>query len=279
MSDDADSFMENVARTLWNRYLPNETYSPNGLYDSPHLKIKALSTRYGRQLYLAIDNYTHPFLTAATDTYNLIEHVIWHRVLAPMLDSGGDASGVIFRGIITGTQAHGVTPFASFPAFTRVTCDLTYSAEYAAAIGFTPADVRGLARAVLRRDPGPDSERGFLAACRLPPSADVVLRAADVLRLLRAYKAGQPSPAGPAPYRFAAGQYMDPVEFDGPDDYVPGLLVASSSEDSGLAGPQPAHADLLEAAAVRDATSELHDDPIVASPSPHHEFAGKKSEE
>ncbi|EJD40596.1 hypothetical protein AURDEDRAFT_170407 [Auricularia subglabra TFB-10046 SS5] len=256
MSAVADSFMQRAAQALWDRYLPNETYVRDEHYDSPHRMIKAggfpasptlmliyrlqaLSDRYCRGLYLAIDNYTHPFLTADAYTCNLIEHVIWHRVLAPMMDGGGDAAGVIFRGVITGTQEHGLTPFSSFPVFASATTDLTYSAEYASVLGFTVPNVVDLARAVLRDDP--EREQQFLAACQLPPAdRNVLLRTADVVRLMQAYKTGQPPLSEAAPYRFDAGGYMDPVEFDGPSDFIPGTGPASQPTKAAVGEPQEA---------------------------------------
>ncbi|EJD40594.1 hypothetical protein AURDEDRAFT_170405 [Auricularia subglabra TFB-10046 SS5] len=215
----ADAFMDRAAKAFWDKYVPGEVYTPTGCYYSPHCMIKAVCNRL-LPLYLAIDNYTHPFLSADMYSLSLVEHVIWHKVLAPFLTDRGDASGAIFRGIMVGTDTQGLEPFSSFSAFARLTRDLTYSAEYAA-VGFTAPNVTDLARVVLRDDP--ERERQFLAACRLPPASNALLCPADVVRLMRAYQTGQPPAAGAAPYRFVVGECMDVVEYDGPNDYDPGV--------------------------------------------------------
>ncbi|EJD48807.1 hypothetical protein AURDEDRAFT_162267 [Auricularia subglabra TFB-10046 SS5] len=225
----ADAFMRQVAVAYCARYRPGHEFAFDDHWLAPFEEINAASPTSG--LFLAIDNYTTPFLRVGMSAFSSIEGVIWERVLEPLLDPFGAAGGVVAHGLVVGPALHGLRPFSAFSAFAQITEDLSDSPEYASTIGFTRSDVLHLAGAVL-------GDRQYLIdavllACSLRPDDRAILCARDVLRILRMVQAGSAPGRGDSPDRIYPGGYDGRVRMDLDEDDMPGVpeLQASQSHD------------------------------------------------
>ncbi|KZV95969.1 hypothetical protein EXIGLDRAFT_818738 [Exidia glandulosa HHB12029] len=108
---------------------------------SPWERIRYISRTSRLRIFLAIDNYTHPFLGRAAR----VDAAIWKHVLGPILESAGE---VVWRGIIVGRDV-GYLPFIQHEEFRRATEDVTYSTDFAETVGLSVDDITNLGHAVL----------------------------------------------------------------------------------------------------------------------------------
>ncbi|EJD48822.1 hypothetical protein AURDEDRAFT_162281 [Auricularia subglabra TFB-10046 SS5] len=236
MASRADSFMRETVSAFWACHLPEQepVFDTSSCWSLPyHTAIKALSRQLDTQIFLTIDNYTVPFLSVGMSAYQTIEDVIWERVLGPLLDP---YASVVFRGLIVGPALHGLRPFSGYRAFAAITEDLSDSAEYASAIGFTVSDAIDLARAVLGDKQG--LFESVLAAHSLTLDDPAILSAGDVVRVLRMIQADDllapDCPLG----RFPPGHCYDRMDMD--DENTPGVYH-SPSDPAFLEPMMPLH--------------------------------------
>ncbi|EJD51450.1 hypothetical protein AURDEDRAFT_159182 [Auricularia subglabra TFB-10046 SS5] len=175
--------------------------------NTPTGNVKVLARKLGRQVFLAIDNYTTPFLhleptyeRVADTPFFRIELAMRKFIVGYLLVAAG--SGLIVRGLITGNSLPDEDNGALLPfedgggMFSEYTQDLTHELEAAHVIGFTRADVQELLRWYLCV---PD-ERVVEVAARIVPvprerrvdpetdtqsDGEATYAACDVLRALR----------------------------------------------------------------------------------------------
>lgn len=251
--------MREAASAFAARYLPGQESAPCDSHLPYHSNIAAIVHHLDMQLFLTIDNYTSPFLRVGNSAFQKIEEVIWERVLGPLLDP---EAGIVFRGLVVGPALHGLRPFSSHPWFSEATEDLSDSAEYASAIGFTSSDALGLSRAVL--GDVPHNIESVSAVLRLKPADRSILCARDVVRMLRMLQAGNVPAPDDSPDRIYPGSYDDRVDMDlDGDDNIPDVpdLQPSQSHDSAFSEPmtpsQPEHDSEVAAAASKSLQSHV----------------------
>ncbi|KZV89615.1 hypothetical protein EXIGLDRAFT_751077 [Exidia glandulosa HHB12029] len=170
------------------------------------------------KIFLAIDNYTHPFLERDAWTALQLEEIIWRLVLSPIFV---DVGSVVERGFITGLELTGFQhrPFRDCVPFVQATEDITYSSEYAHVMGFRAQDVTDLGRTVL--DLEPTFEAQDILQDGIPDDAILCVR--DVVDVLRARKEGQ-APS----VRYRSVRWIQVKNDDADRDEVPGLTVRMS---------------------------------------------------
>ncbi|EJD39334.1 hypothetical protein AURDEDRAFT_171525 [Auricularia subglabra TFB-10046 SS5] len=115
--------------------------------DQPYEMARSFATAYKHKIFLAIDNYTSPFLNLAPEQVTRIEKLIHRQILANIFVDV--ELGFVFRGFITGSPlptADIPLPFTFSPVFERFTEDLTDLPDFEKVIGITGEDVRELLR-------------------------------------------------------------------------------------------------------------------------------------
>lgn len=176
-----------------------------------------MARQCGQKLFLAIDNYTHPFRTYDDDmeVYDRIEYAIWRSVIAPLLENPG-----IERGLVTGEDLPGLTPWTGYRAFAETTMDLTNEAAVAHAIGLRVEDVADLGCGLLGPDFNVNSE--VFERFHVLTTPGSVLCTGDIVDALRACQDGTSAITQLEIHRIAREAF---------EDEVPGLTPASSHED------------------------------------------------
>ncbi|EJD51500.1 hypothetical protein AURDEDRAFT_149721 [Auricularia subglabra TFB-10046 SS5] len=203
LNAECERVMWDAAAKFYAKYVPllNEDdllFSRRRVDGSPYGVVRKLARDHGHKIFLAIDNYTAPFMALAPalrkrlaqDSFLArVDLAIVRLILAHIFVDVG--TGAVARGLITGTvlpneRSRITLPLSTSYPFEVYTRDLTESAACAHAIGFTRADVEALVKHVLQV---PDADVAARAAAIVPrefergldPDDDTVEHRAEVV--------------------------------------------------------------------------------------------------
>ncbi|EJD51467.1 hypothetical protein AURDEDRAFT_159198 [Auricularia subglabra TFB-10046 SS5] len=178
-------------------YAQNASLADFDRDNTPYGNVKVLACKLGRKVFLAIDNYTAPFLDlepiSHRDTngaFYRIERAINLFIFSFLFV--GTGTGLFPRGLITGNmlpdeESGPVLPFDDGGFFSKETRDLTRDPDAAHIIGFTRGDVEELVRAFLGvADDGVAEVAARLVPRHAEAEVEATYAARAVIEVLRA---------------------------------------------------------------------------------------------